>query len=364
MDKEEKQALLNEAFESYRGFIVRNLPYDAACEFMINLLPNQALIALLDRSPNQISRFKGGKAEPGTADRRALYKFYREISEAPLPDKVVNELYGEDVQTTPLFTSKDVKESLDETRKAFDQMEVLLKSAKRSMLRKLRTIRDNAPEAVAAQTDHSDQTNQIEQAEEQPREESEKDDQKTDEMQGIEEPAKPYQVHHAKDKNGNALISTDRRTWFYAPFVDGRVGYTEEELPEVLGLFSDESRDVYDKLQMSERILLETLSLAEPDEPDLDKLAGNPKRFWEFYGKFGKDNTERRRTRGMEVLNDIRRSNWSLGQIEGPMTDLTEIQTFAARMTRYYVKHQKELLFSGIDFEHDYDTMKVNEIID
>lgn len=46
------------------------------------------------------------------------------------------------------------------------------------------------------------------------------------------------------------------------------------------------------------------------------------------------------------------------------MTDLTEIQTFAARMTRYYVKHQKELLFSSIDFEHDYDTMKVDEIID
>lgn len=358
MKQDEKQALINKATDDYQGLFVRGLPKDLAAERMLDILPNQLLIAITDRSANQVTRYKKGTAHLNLDDINSLYDFYKQTSELPISSTAV-EAGGTGAEECPYYTVDDAQDAIDLAKAFLDKVDLETKTLKRDLMRIMRTIKNKAPKklpdvyqtpdgTVAVGERATKMKQQVE------RQQAQQQEEKAEQTAKKYEP-KQYPLYNAEDKNGRPLMSTDKRQWFYAPVDGNGASYDESDLPEALGFFGD-TRPVYDQLTMLERVIFETVNLADPDYETLD---GDPKHFWKEYAKLGKDNQDGRKEMGLYLLNNCRRNNWDTYHEPGKVTDLETIQIYAQKMMKYYLEHRETLNKQGIDFEHDAKTMQL-----
>ncbi len=356
MNEQEKKALIEEAIEDYRGLFVRRLPKDLAAARLLRILPNQLLMAITGRSANQVTRYKKGTAQLNLSDVDKVYDFYKETSEIPVPSD------GSDDPTGKMYlyyTTADGQAVVNQAKKFLDVLDIEAKAFRRELMRRVRQIRDEAPNqlpdvyqqangsiVIGEQATGMKQKVEVKQAQQQ---------QQQEETVAKKYEAKRYPLYNAEDVNGRLLMSTDKRQWFYAP-VDGEgASYDENDLPEALGFFGD-TRPVYDQLTMLERVIFETVNLADPD---YESLNDDPRHFWNEYSKLGKDNQKGRKEMGLYLLNNCRRNNWATLHEPGKTTDLETIQIYAQRMMKYYLEHRETLNEQGVDFEHDAKTMQL-----
>lgn len=356
MNEQENQTLIEEAVEDYRGLFVRKLPKDLVADRLLRILPNQLLIAITGRSANQVTRFKKGAAQPNLGDVDKIYAFYKEVSGMPIPSDGSENPTG---QMYLYYTTADGQAVVNQAKKFLDVLDVEAKAFRRELMHRVRRIRDEAPSQLPDVYQASDGTITVgEQATTMKQDaeflQAQQQQEKAEQTAEKYEP-KQYHLYNAEDESGQSLMSTDKRQWFYAPVDGDGASYGEADLPDALGFFGD-TRPIYGQLTMLERVIFETVNLADPDYETLD---GDPKHFWKEYAKLGKDNQDGRKEMGLYLLNNCRRNNWDTLHKLGKVTDLETIQIYAQKMMKYYLEHREALNKQGIDFEHDAKTMQL-----
>lgn len=345
MDKKQKEFLTEQAFNKLRGRLVRGLSRRNAMACLIDFLTSKELEAITDRSANQISRFKTGKAAPDINDAEILYRFYRLAADSGLPEDNDND--GQQIEDYPLYTQNDTDVMIDKILSAKEQIDLIAKQLARDLMTSQRTVRDFAPrypidakelpDGSVALTDtdpeedsnkpvllgkpdtveedkkksseenkrESDNSKHQEKAEEKQNKQQakspdgqqqlSKNEQKSKEKRkNVPEGVRPLRLYRSKNKRGETVWSTDKgKTWYMAP--QGGEGYLKQAIGYV-GKYGS----MYHYLTMRERYLLEFSALMhekayrkEIPQNDMEtyrKMFSDPESYWILFFKYAQNN--------------------------------------------------------------------------
>lgn len=141
MDKEKKEQIKQEARERLSGFYVRGIAKDYAVKVLLHEWSNELLQAITDRSANQVSRYRTGHAKPGDLERDAIYNFYLELSNTPLPQSASSI----DYQNYPIYTQKEARDAYNELTKSLKKIDYIVNVEMKSQVKNFRELRNEAP---------------------------------------------------------------------------------------------------------------------------------------------------------------------------------------------------------------------------
>ncbi len=141
MDKEKKEQIKQEARERLGGFYVRGIAKDYVVKVLLQEWSNELLQAVIDRSANQVSRYRTGRTKLGDLERDAIYNFYLELSNSPLPQSAS----GMNYQNYPIYTQKEARDGYNELTKSLKKIDYIVNVEMKSQVKNFRELRNEAP---------------------------------------------------------------------------------------------------------------------------------------------------------------------------------------------------------------------------
>lgn len=141
MDKEKKEQIKQEARERLSGFYVRGIAKDYVVKVLLQEWSNELLQAVIDRSANQVSRYRTGRTKLGDLERDAIYNFYLELSNSPLPQSAS----GMNYQNYPIYTQKEARDGYNELTKSLKKIDYIVNVEMKSQVKNFRELRNEAP---------------------------------------------------------------------------------------------------------------------------------------------------------------------------------------------------------------------------
>lgn len=390
MDNETKERIKQEAREWFNGFYVRGLSKDRVVNTLLHGWSNELLQAVTGRSANQVSRYRTGRSKLGEPERDAIYSFYQELSNAPLP------LGAEepDYQNYPFYTLEEARDSYNQLHDCLKEIDYIVNTKMKSATKSFRALRDKAPyktqkdvpivatDTMPSTTNGGDSNTsngsqsagssllkiqskkdflaQQQQAEEQAQAEREGQARIPKDKNG--KPLKPVHFTTGETKDGQPMLSTDGgMTWYRQP------NFPVRDLTVLMG-WDDKSFEGMDKyLTMKDRLIGELMqSLDFVPIPVDDKEMQNarnqayqrhPAAFWKIYFTYGADDnfTLRQNVSNLEAM---RKS--SIG--DPFFKTVEELHEFEDKMERYLVTHKSDFAPEDVAkyFDRDEDAMNID----
>ena len=148
LNKEKKERIKQEARERLSGFYARGIAKDYVVKVLLQEWSNELLQAVIDRSANQVSRYRTGRTKLGDLERDAIYNFYLELSDSPLPQSAS----GMNYQSYPIYTQKEARDAYNELTKSLKKINYIVNVEMKSQVKDFRELRNEAPsETVIAE---------------------------------------------------------------------------------------------------------------------------------------------------------------------------------------------------------------------
>jgi len=141
LDKEKKEQIKQEARERLSGFYARGIAKDYVVKVLLQEWSNELLQAVIDRSANQVSRYRTGRTKLGDLERDAIYNFYLELSDSPLPQSAS----GMNYQSYPIYTQKEARDAYNELTKSLKKINYIVNVEMKSQVKDFRELRNEAP---------------------------------------------------------------------------------------------------------------------------------------------------------------------------------------------------------------------------